>query len=101
MPLAATPSSAFNAWLGVALVVANGVLFYWYCFFFDISENDQIFYTPVLVSFLAAQWLVLALGSGPPFRRWFWVAFWLSAAAAGLLWAAYGYLLALAKAFQH
>ncbi len=51
---------ALNAWLGAALVVANGLLFYGYFFFFDVSENDRLFYGPVLVSFLAAQWLVLA-----------------------------------------
>ncbi len=53
-------SPALNAWLGAALVVANGLLFYGYFFFFDVSENDRLFYGPVLVSFLAAQWLVLA-----------------------------------------
>jgi hypothetical protein len=101
MPLTPTLSPTFNAWLGTALVVANGLLFYGYFFFFDSSENDQVFYTPVLVSFVAAQWLVLALGSAPPFRRWFWLAFMLSVGAAILAWVAYWYLLALGAAFQH
>lgn len=101
MQPAASPSSAFNAWLGAALVLTNGVLLYWYLFFFDISENDQVFYTPVLVSFLAAQWLMLALGSPPPFRRRFWVAFGLCLGVAVLGWAAYAYLRALGAAFQH
>lgn len=96
-----TPSAELNAWLGAALVLANGALFYCYFFFFDVSENDQLFYTPVLLSFLAAQWLVLALGSAPPFRRWFWVAFGLSAGVAVLAWAGYAYLWALGAAFQH
>ena len=101
MQPAATPSPALNAWLGTALVLANGLLFYWYFFFFDVNENDQVFYTPVLISFLAAQWLALALGSAPPFRRWFWVAFGLSLGVAMLAWAAYAYLRALGAAFQH
>jgi hypothetical protein len=98
---AATPPSELNAWLGAALAVANGVLFYCYSFTFDASENDQVFYTPVLVSFLAAQCLVLALGSAPPYRRWFWVAFGLSLGVAVLAWVGYWYLRALGAAFQH
>lgn len=99
LPTASSPQ--LNAWLGTALAVANGVLFYCYFFTFDASENEQLFYTPVLVAFLAAQWLVLALGSAPPYRRWFWVAFGLSLGVAVLAGVGYGYLRAMGAAFQH
>ena len=104
MPATATPPAAavaLNAWLGTGLVVLNGLLFYGYFFHFGASENDRLFYTPVLLTFVAVQWLALVLGSGPPARRWFWGAFGLSAALAVLAWLSYGYLVALAHAFQH
>jgi hypothetical protein len=44
---------------------------------------------------------VLALGSAPPYRRWFWVAFGLSLGVAVLAWVGYWYLRALGAAFQH
>ncbi|RZL14713.1 MAG: hypothetical protein EOO62_04720 [Hymenobacter sp.] len=98
MPPPTAPSSVpLNAWLGAALVVANGWLFYRYFFCFDARATDWLFYGPVLVSFLAAQWLGLARSSAPPYRRWFWVVFRLSLGAAVLAWLAYAYLFVWAR----
>ena len=100
-PTTTNASPALNAGLGTMLAVANGLLFYGYFFFFDVSENDRLFYGPVLVSFLAAQLLALALGSEPPFRRWFWGGFAVLLVGALLGWAAFAYIAALARAFRN
>lgn len=100
-PAASQPSSTLNALLGAGLVLANTVLLYWYLFYYEVSENDQLFYSPVLLTALAAQWVLLAVGSAPPWRNWFWVAAGLSGAAAGLAWVGYFWLLAFGRGFNH
>ena len=94
-------SPALNALLGAGLVPANTLLLYWYLFYYEVSENDQLFYAPVLVTALAAQWALLAVVSARPWRGWFWVAAGLSGAAAGLAWASYCWLLAFGRGFNH
>ena len=94
-------SPTFNALLGAGLVLANTLLLYWYLFYYEVSENDQLFYAPVLVTALAAQWVLLAIGSARPWQWWFWVAAGLSGAAAGLTWVGYFWLLAFGRGFNH
>jgi hypothetical protein len=94
-------STALNALLGAGLVLANTLLLYWYLFYYEVSENDQLFYTPVLITALAAQWVLLAVGSARPWQGWFWVAAGLSGAAAGLVWVGYCWLLAFGRGFNH
>lgn len=100
---APVPSAAptFNALLGAGLVLANTLLLYWYLFYYEVSGNDQLFYGPVLVTALAAQWVLLAVGSARPWQGWFWVAAGLSGAAAGLAWVGYCWLLAFGRGFNH
>jgi hypothetical protein len=95
------PPPAFNALLGVGLVLANSLLLYWYLFYYEVSENDKALYVPVLVTALATQWVLLAAGSTQPWRKWFWVAAGLSGAVAGLAWVGYFWLLAFARGFNH
>ena len=95
------PSARFNAVLGSGLALGNGMLFYAYFFSYQVSENDKTWLVPVLVSFLAAQWLLLALASEGKWKTAFWIAFGLSGAAAGLLWLGYFWLMALARGYNH
>ena len=100
-PVTPPASPTFNALLGAGLVLANTLLLYWYLFYYEVSENDQFFYAPVLVTALAAQWVLLAASSARPWRVWFWVAAGLSGAAAGLSWVGYCWLLAFGRDFNH
>jgi hypothetical protein len=100
-PTTPVPSPTFNALLGAGLVLANTLLLYWYLFYYEVSENDQTFYLPVLTTALAAQWALLAAGSTRPWRQWFWGAAGLSGVAAGLAWVSYFWLLAFARGFNH
>ncbi|MBO2012191.1 hypothetical protein [Hymenobacter negativus] len=95
------PAPSFNALLGAGLVLANTLLLYWYLFYYEVSENDQLFYGPVLATSWAAQWMFLAAGSARPWRVWYWVVAGLSGAAAGLLWLGYFWLRAFARGFNH
>lgn len=94
-------SPALNALLGAGLVLVNTLLLYWYLFYYEVSENDQLFYAPVLITALAVQWTLLAAGSAWPWQGWFWVAAGLSGAAAGLVWVGYFWLLAFGRGFNH
>ena len=95
------PPAKFNALLGSGLVLANGLLFYLYFFSYEVSENDKTRLVPTLISFVAAQWLLLALASKGRWKTVFWVAFGLSGASAGLLWLGYFWLLAFASSFKN
>ena len=99
--LSAAPPATFNALLGSGLVLANGLLFNTYFFSYEVSENDKLWLLPALVSFVAAQWLLLALASEGRWKIAFWIAFGLSSAAAGLLWLGYLWLLALSSGYNH
>jgi hypothetical protein len=100
-PSSITPAPSFNALLGAGLVVVNTLLLYWYLFYYEVSENDQLFYGPVLATAWAAQWALLAAGSARPWRGWYWVVAGLSCAAAVLLWLGYFWLRAFARGFNH
>ena len=95
------PPARFNAVLGSGLALANGLLFYAYFFSYEVSENDKTWLVPVLVSFLAAQWLLLALASEGKWKTVFWIACGLSGAAAGLLGLGFLWLTAFARGFNN
>jgi hypothetical protein len=99
--VAPAPAARLNALLGAGLVLANTLLLYWYLFYYEVSENDQLFYGPVLATAWAAQWALLAAGSARPWRGWYWVVAGLSGAGAGLLWLGYFWLRAFARGFNH
>jgi hypothetical protein len=94
-------ASNLNALLGGVLVLANTLLLYWYLFYYEVSENDKLFYGPLLATAWATQWMFLAAGSARPWRVWYWVVAGLSGAAAGLLWVGYFWLRAFARGFNH
>ena len=100
-PVAPAPAARLNALLGAGLVLANTLLLYWHLFYYEVSENDQLFYGPVLVTVWAAQWALLAAGSARPWRVWYWVVAGLSGAAAVLLWVGYFWLRAFVRGFNH
>jgi len=102
MPLTPLISPAsFNPWLGAGLVLANSLLLYYLLFYYQVSENDKLLYTPLLATLVVGQLAVVAAGHTGRGRVALWILVALGAVAAGLLWAGLLWLTAFARGFNH
>ena len=100
----ATPTSSpasFNTWLGAGLVLANSLLLYYLLFYYEVSENDKLLYTPLLATLVVGQLAVLAVGHTGRGRVALRVIVGVGAVAAGLLWLVLLWASAFARGFNH
>ena len=82
-------------------MLANSLLLYYLLFYYEVSENDKLLYTPLLATLVVGQLAMLAAGHTGRRRVALWVMVGVGAAAAGLLWLALLWLSAFARGFNH